>query len=91
MIEYLHNSIRATAGSPAKIEVRIVGATAEAPHLMLFDDVELLGTYMGEFSVATGTWLFVIPADDTNRRGRFWYCICEKENKLCFKQPIYFE
>lgn len=91
MIEYLHNSIRATAGSEAKIEVRVVGATADAPHLMLFDDVNLIGSYEGVFSVATGTWLFTIPATDTNRQGRHWYCICEKENKLCFKQPIYFE
>ena len=91
MIEYLHNSIRATAGSEANIEVRIVGAEASNAHLMLFEDVNLIGTYNGNFSVATGTWVFTIPAEDTKKKGRFWYCICEKENKLCFKQPIYFE
>lgn len=91
MIENLYNAIRATAGSPIPVEVRITGTeVSEHCHLMLFDDVLLLGTYGGEYNAETDTWLFTIPSEDTEGlTGRYWYCICEKENKLCFRQPLY--
>lgn len=94
MIEYLLNGIRVARGTEATIEARITDGknpVKDDCHLMLFDDVELIGTYDGIYHTETKTWAFTIPAADTDRKGRYWYCVCQEANRLCFKQPIYFE
>lgn len=93
MIEYLYDAIRATAGEDIPIAAIIKDETGEAItencHLMLYDDLMLLGTVDGLY-VEDGEWGFVIPADLTDGRiGRYWYCICADNASLCFKQPIY--
>lgn len=94
MIEYLYNGIKVARGTEATIEAKITDGKypiTEHCHLMLFDDVELIGTFGGSYHIETKTWVFTIPAEDTDKQGRFWYCICQEANRLCFKQPIYFE
>ena len=94
MIEYLYDSIKVAKGTEAIIEAKITDGKnpiTEHCHLMLFDDVKLLGTYEGGYHTETKTWAFVIPPEDTNKTGRYWYCICQEANRLCFKRPIYFE
>lgn len=95
MIEYLYDSIKAESGADAVIAAHITdnegNPVTEGCHLMLYDDVSLLDMYNGIYYADVEQWQFTIPAADTNgKQGRYWYCICEKANKLCFRQPIYF-
>lgn len=95
MIEYLHNAIRATSGEDIEIMADITTKTGEpiteGCHLMLYDkDKEaLVVTIDGEYLEGT-EWLFNIPAEITKGLyGRYWYCVCHHEDKLCFKEPVY--
>lgn len=94
MIEYLHNAIRATAGSD--ITVTAIVADNDTPitencHIMLFDrDSVLLETLDGSYDAENGVWYFTIPGELTKeKRGRHWYRICTPVESLCFKQPLY--
>lgn len=92
MIEYLYNAVRATAGEDITIAADITDDSGEdikeACHIMLYDDLQLLGMYNGIYNGEV--WEFTIPANITSGRiGRYWYCICVNNNSLCFKQPIY--
>ena len=93
MIEYLYNAIRASAGRDLAITAQITDAegnpVVEGCSLMLHSDeehlVEAEGVYLGD------QWLFEVPATATkNLMGRYGYCICQADNDVCFKQPIYF-
>lgn len=92
MIEYLYDAVRATAGEDicicAEITDDLGESITEPCHLMLYDDLSLIGTAGGFYDGEK--WEFVIPADSTRGlNGRYWYCICANEESLCFKQPIY--
>ena len=92
MIEYLYDAVRATAGENITLAAKITddsGAViTENCHIMLFDDLSLLGMFEG---VLDGEeWSFTIPAEVTSGLiGRYWYCICAEYGSLCFKQPLY--
>jgi hypothetical protein len=93
MIEYLYDAIRASAGSDLAIAANITdkegNPITENCNLYIHSDEEHLIT--AEAKYEEEQWLFSIPATATkNLRGRYWYCICQAENDLCFKQPIYF-
>lgn len=97
MIEYLYDTIRATAGDNVELAAKIQTASGEPVtdncHIMLFDkDDNLLGTYHGDYIGGSKEyWQFTIPAEITaGKIGRYWYRICTPEASLCFKQPIYF-
>ena len=93
MIEYLYNAIRATAGEDVVIAANITDDSGTVIidtecRMMLHDDLSMIANVEGAY--IDGAWEFVIPADATRGLcGRFWYCICAKDNTLCFKQPIY--
>ena len=94
MIEYLYDTIRATAGDAARITANITDAAGNyvenVCNLMLHNDDEMLGMVKGEY-MGNGDWYFEIPASlTTGLQGRYWYCVCQGEEKLCFKTPIYF-
>lgn len=95
MVEYLYNCIRATNGENVEICAIIEDdtgtAVTEGCGLRLYcDKGETMvhkadGVYNGEM------WTFVIPGDVTEGLvGRYWYCFCQGDRTLCFKQPIYF-
>ena len=95
MIEYLFDAIRALAGNDTPVTAVITDAAGvdvtEGCSLMLHDTdretmiAEIDGTY------DEGEWVFTIPASITKElNGRYWYCIRQDGNSLCFKQPIYF-
>lgn len=95
MVEYIYDAIRATANTDTQIAAVITdeegAAITEGCSLVLSDDKGLLLTVDGIYY--ENTWFFTIPADVTKDfRGRYWYCIHDKENKrnFSFKQPIYF-
>lgn len=94
MIEYLYDCIRATSGENLVINA-VITETDGTPvenncALMLYSENEMIGSYEGKH-YGRGVWEFIIPAEITNGlSGRYYYCICERDNKLCFKQPIYF-
>lgn len=94
MIEYLHNAIRATAGTPIVITA-VITDDSESPIesgccLGLHNDKEMMAMYEGTFNADTQLWEFAIPAEDTaDLCGRFWYCIKHNDEMLCFKEPIY--
>ncbi len=93
MVEYLYNAIRATAGSDATIMAHITDNESEITSgcgfMLHLDDSKVImfdGTY-GE----DGFWYFTIPAETSkDLKGRYWYCFCQDNATLCFKQPIYF-
>ena len=94
MIEYLYNAIRALAGQDITITAIVANEQGEpiteGCHIMLFNpDRELLATIDGTYK-QDGEWDFTIPADTTEGLyGRYWYCICQHDKSLCFKEPIY--
>lgn len=92
MIEYLHNAIRATAGEDAKIMARIVGfdgVSIESDcHFMIFDDEDNLVAMADGVCGEDNLWTFEVPTAEL--KGSYWYCVCHVDERLCFKQPIYF-
>jgi hypothetical protein len=95
MIEYLYNAIRASAGTDIEIVARITDAEGNPVldncNLVLHEkDETMLGIINGERINRDGYWRFVIPAEHTEgKKGRYYYCVREGNNMLCFKQPIY--
>ena len=94
MIEYLFNAIRAVAGQEITVEAKITddsGAeiTEGCALVFHFNDSDMYsaeGTYYEDIK----SWQFTIPADVTKGlSGRYFYCIQENGNNLCFKEPIY--
>lgn len=93
MIEYLYNAIRATAAQDITLTAILTDADGKPIEtncaLMLHNDTDMIGKYNGIYLI-NGVWNFTIPAEATkDLTGRFWYCICEKNSDICFKQPIY--
>lgn len=93
MTEYLYNAIRATSGQTIGISAKITKedntAIEEECSLMIHSDDEMIlkvdGEYLGE-----ALWQFEVPAEATKGlTGRYWYCICNKDTNLCFKEPLY--
>jgi hypothetical protein len=92
-LEYLYNAIRATSNEDAEICAVIEDDSGtpvtEGCGLRIFDGDEMLcrveGTHNGEM------WTFIVPSEITAElHGRYWYCFCQGDRTLCFKQPIYF-
>ena len=94
-IEYLYDCIRATAGQDICVCAVITDDSGEAItdgcKLMLSEgesDSTLLTTINGDYDGEQ--WNFHIPAAVTHDLyGRYWYCVCRSDTKLCFKTPIY--
>lgn len=91
MIEYLYNTIRATAGDIMPITAIITDdegkEITDGCHFMLYsNDDKLIKTVMGDYS--NGEWVFQVPTAELDK-GKYWYCICLDNEKLCFKQRIY--
>lgn len=100
MIEYLYDTIRASAGDTITLTARVTdndGNCVEEPcHIMIFDNDNMLfkvdGTLLSIDALEEKLWLFTIPSNKTaGLNGRYWYCVCCGETKLCFKHPIYFK
>jgi hypothetical protein len=100
LIEYLYDTIRATAGETITLTAMVTdndGVCVEDPcSIMIHDDNELLfmvdGTLFGDEVLEEKVWLFTIPSELTqDLNGRYWYCVCCGETRLCFKHPIYFK
>lgn len=93
MIEYLYNAVKATAEQDITLTAILTDAENNPIEtncaIILYDDKNILGTFSGDY-VSSGLWNFTIPAAATSGlSGRYWYCICEDNNNLCFKQPLY--
>jgi hypothetical protein len=91
MIEYLYDTIRATAGADITITSRIEedGECVDNVGFMLHLDNEHAIVIPGELSGEV--YQFVIPANVTAElKGRYWYCFCREGKPLCFKEAIYF-
>ena len=93
MIEFLHNAIRATAGTPIGITALITDDADEPIEagcsLWLHNDNDMIAEaepiYLGD-----GVWTFQLTPQQTEGLcGRFWYCIRHTNDMLCFKEPIY--
>ena len=91
MIEYLYNTIRATVGDDMHITAIITddqqNLITENCSFMIHDTNDklissTLGVYQDE------AWLFNIPTTGLEK-GKYWYCICYGNQKLCFKQRLY--
>ena len=96
MVEYLHDAIRATAGTNIIIQARVLdefgNQVKENVSLVIHDKedtkmhlIEALGYDAGD------ALIFEIPAEITKEyKGRYWYCIKHEDEQMCFLQPIYF-
>lgn len=94
MIEYLHSTIRATAGDSITITAKITDSAGaviqETCSLCLYDGntklLEVAGT------LDNTIWNFTIDGETTAAlAGRYWYKVCDSNhNSLDFAQPIYF-
>lgn len=96
MIEYLHNAIRAVAGQDIGIAATITNDETgdyitNDCSLMLHDkDKNMLYEAKGNYLDEVSMWQFTIPATiTTGLSGRYWYCIQNAGNNLCFLEPIY--
>lgn len=96
MIEYLFNTIRATANEEIVITAKVTTPTGEpvegGTHIGIYNDAdERLVMVIGE--EIDGVYEYTIPAILTkDLKGKYWYCICcnDTHKSYCFKQPIYF-
>lgn len=93
MIEYLYDAIRVSSGHTAYITAKVLAddgtPITEGCNLMIYSEDSLLMEVEGLYTEEV--WLFEIPAEATKGyNGRYWYCICNEDTDLCFKQPIYF-
>lgn len=91
MIEYLYDTIRATAGADIEIVSKVTedDQPIDGVGFMLHLDDEHAVVIPG--TLIDGIYQFVIPADVTRElRGRYWYCLCQEGKPLCFKEAIYF-
>ena len=92
MIEYLHNAIRATTGEDISVKAKIVGfdgvAIESNCHFMIFDMDDNLIAMGNGVCGEDNLWTFNVPTADL--KGTYTYCICHENERLCFKQPIYF-
>ena len=91
-VEYIHNTIKATAGQDITVAAKITDANGElltdSCGFMLHDDEKMITRVDGYFDGEV--WEFTLPAKVTeNLCGRFWYCIYYGDQNLCFQQPIY--
>jgi hypothetical protein len=96
MIEYLHNAIIAVSGQDIGIAATISNDETGEPitsncSLMLYNpDGSMLYEAKGNYIEDADIWQFTIPASiTTGIDGRYWYCIQNAGNNLCFKNPIY--
>lgn len=93
MIEYIFNTIKASAGNDIDVVAKITNDDGSPITLncsmMLFDEEEgmiadVKGNYIDE------NWVFSIPAEATEGRvGKHWYCVCYGSQNLCFREPLY--
>ena len=90
MIEYLHDAIRASAGTELNIVTRIVQdnqAVDGVCFVLHLDDEHM---FVAEGIQDGEAYQFIIPAEVTSGlSGRYWYCFQRENEMLCFKQPIY--
>lgn len=94
MIEYLYNAIRAVAGQELTIEAKITDDSGaeinEGCTLVLHFDNDAMYAAEGTYFEDIKSWQFTIPADVTKGlNGRYFYCIQQNGNNLCFKEPLY--
>jgi hypothetical protein len=94
MIEYLHDTIRASAGDTIAISAKITDSAGaiiqDTCTLCLYDGNNKLLDIEGVLE--ENIWTFTINADITTAlAGRYWYKVCDcNHNSLDFAQPIYF-
>ena len=92
MVEYLHDCIRATAGTDITIVANITldyepisTGCSLIIHITDEDMIMIDGVY------SDGIFSFTVPGEVTKElEGRYWYCFKSGEQQLCFKEPIYF-
>jgi hypothetical protein len=93
MIEYIYNMIRASSGEDVEICAIIEDDSGEPVTdgcgLRLYSNDMKTTIYRAEGIYGNGVWTFVLPGEITkNLRGRHWYCFCQGDRTLCFKQPL---
>ncbi len=95
MVEYLHDAIKAAAGTDinilAIVKDEFGNEIKENVSLVIYDKesnrhlLHIDGVDAGE------SMLFQIPAELTKDfKGRHWYCIKHEDEQMCFLQPMYF-
>lgn len=94
MIEYIYDTIKATAGEdiPIIVEVRDPegNLVTEGCGISIHCEDEQVCRIPGEYSASEQIWKFVIPAEATKgHKGRHYYCVCKEDGTLNFKTPIY--
>lgn len=96
MIEYLHNAIVAVGGQDIGIAATITNdetgesITSNCSLILHNPDKTMLYKAEGSYIAEADTWQFTIPANaTTGLSGRYWYCIQNAGNNLCFLSPIY--
>jgi hypothetical protein len=94
MIEYLYDAIRATSGQSVDIVARISNEDGtpitNSCGLMFHKDDKTVDHFDGKKLDDNGYWSFTIPGEYTSGlKGKYYYCICQGSNMLCFKTPFY--
>lgn len=91
MIEYLYNTIRATAGDDMQVTAVITDdhgndITSDCKFAIFSVDDQLLVSTVGEYT--SDVWHFTIPTDEL-KKGKYWYCIYHHDERLSFMQRLY--
>lgn len=96
MVEYLHDAIRASAGTNIIIQARVLdefnNEVKENVYFIICDKEDQT-KHLIEVEAFDGgeALIFEIPAEITKDfKGRYWYCIKHNNEQMCFLQPIYF-
>lgn len=96
MVEYLHDAIKASAGSDIYIQARVLdefGNEVKENVFFILHDKEDVSKHILEAEASDGgdACIFEIPAEITKEfKGRYWYSIKHGNEQLSFLQPMYF-
>lgn len=93
MIEVLYDAIKAVAGQDIDLTVDITEMDIDITTgcaLMIQSDTEDIAMVEGRYNEELEMWQFTVPAEATKGlHGRYWYCVQQDNENLCFKKPLY--
>lgn len=91
MIEVYYDVIKAVAGQQIDVTVDIEGEVEGGCQMVIHNAAnDIVAATEGSYIEEVDMWHFTFPADATKGlEGRFWYCVQNDGQNLCFKQPMY--
>lgn len=95
LLEYIYDTIKATAGEDLDITAYVVDengdSISQGCRLILRNgDESVLAVAEGIYNADEGMWHFHVPGERTaGLKGKHWYCVKQDDETICFLEPFY--